>query len=229
MVDFIVGNTGATTGAEYAGMVATYRFRLEVVDQPGTLARITDVLAAAGGNVASIDIHQPDDGMSIDEIVLTAPDGWDVTAVVAALDEVDGVHVLQDGIERRTGDPIVNALTWARVMVAADPATHELELTRAILEVTGASLAWTAEPTGDALAAAKAVVQYVTSLPAEVGTALDGPAWLLAVPDDEAEPRVVAFAARPAAARFSASEIARLGALVRLRRALAGRGAVVPG
>jgi hypothetical protein len=229
MVDFIDGNTEATTGAEDARMVATYRFRLEVLDRPGTLARIADVLAAAGGNVASIDIHQPDDGVSVDEIVLTAPDGWDVGAVIAALDEVDGVEVLQEGIERRSGDPIVNALRWARVMVAADPATHELELTRAILEVTGAGVAWTTEPTDDALAGAKAVVQYVTSLPVEVEAGLEGPAWLLAVADDDADPRLVAFAARPAAARFSASEIARLGALVRLRRALAGRAARVPG
>jgi hypothetical protein len=114
-------------------------------------------------------------------------------------------------------------------MVAADPATHELELTRAILEVTGASVAWTTEPTEEALAAGSSGVQYVTSLPVEVEAELEGPAWLLAVPDDDADPRLVAFAARPASARFSASEIARLGALVRLRRALAGRAARVPG
>ena len=50
---------------------------------------------------------------------------------------------------------------------------------------------------------------------------LAGPFWLLAAADDPDTPELVAFAARPLTTPFSASETARLEALLQLRRALA--------
>jgi acetolactate synthase small subunit len=217
-------------------VTATYRFRLEVLDQPGLLARVTDALAAAGGNVESLDIHQPHKGLSVDEIAVRAPESWDMVAVAATLDALDGVRVVQQRRDRTPGDPIVNALRWARVMVVADPAEHELELTRAILEVTGASVAWTA-PAGAAtrsaagyaaLVARAPVIKRADAFPEDlvaesVPEDLSLPYWLLAAGDDPDEPGLVAFAARPLATPFSVSETARLEALLRLRRALARR------
>jgi hypothetical protein len=222
------------------GVRVTYRFRIEVVDQPGGLAKVTDVLAAAGGNVESLDLHQPHKGLSIDEIGVAAPEDWDVVAVVTAIDALDGIRVLQQRLDRHPGDPVVNALRWARIMVGADPAEHELELTRAINEVTGASLAWTAPvraaketPAGYAALVARApVIKRAEVLP--VGLDHDNlpddlvtPFWLLAAADDGDEPAVVAFAARPLATPFSVSETARLEALMRLRRALAPKRAAL--
>lgn len=215
-------------------MTSTYRFRIELLDQPGGLARVTDVLAAAGGNVESLDLHQPHRGVSIDEIGVTAPDDWDMVGVGAAIDALDGIRVLQQRRDRHPGDPVVNALHWARVMVAAGPEEHELELTRAILEVTGASVAWTApaaiatrHPAGYAAVVARApVIKRADALPSDFLSAsapadLEAPFWLLAAGDDADAPTTVAFAIRPLATPFSASETARLDALMRLRRSLA--------
>ena len=55
---------------------------------------------------------------------------------------------------------------------------------------------------------------------ADVGQDLPDSVWLLAVPDADLMPEMVAFAARPADLRFTASEIARVEALLALRRQL---------
>ena len=206
-----------------------YRFRIEVADTPGALAKVTDVLAAAGGNVESIDLHLPTDGVAVDEIGLEAPDDWDMVGVAARIDAIEGARVLVQRRERNPGDPVVNALRWARLMLDAGPAEHDLELSRAILEVTGAAVAWStsvseARDTSAGRAALERsapAVERVSALPGGRATDVEGPYWLLAVVDDPEAPRLVGFAARPAATRFSLSEQARLEALLRLRRTLA--------
>jgi len=146
---------------------------------------------------------------------------------------LQGVHVLQQRRDRSAGDPVVNALRWAKIMVAAKPEEHELELTRAILEVTGASLAWTVSvamarstPAGyAALVARSPVIKRAEAIPDRLDTShvpddLGLPFWLLAAADDPDVPTLVAFAARPLRTPFSASETARLEGLLQLRRAL---------
>ena len=236
------GNGAETSVVMMGWMTVSYRFRIELLDQPGGLARVTDVLAAAGGNVESLDLHQPHKGVSIDEIVVTAPEEWDMVTVAAAIDALDGIRVLQQRRDRHPGDAVVNALRWARAMVAAGPAEHELELTRAILEVTGASVAWTAptavatrHPAGYATLVARApVIKRAEALPSDFLAAsapddLVAPFWLLAAGDDPDDPAVVAFAIRPLTTPFSASETARLDALMRLRRCLAPTRATLAG
>ena len=206
----------------------SYRFRIEVPDRPGALARVTDVLAEAGGNVESIDLHLPSDGVSVDEIGVEAPEDWDMVGVAARIDLIDGARVLVQRRERHPGDPVVNALRWARHLLVAGPAESELELARGILEVTGASVAWTAPaaearetPVGrTALERRAAATERADALPAGRETDVEGPYWLLAVPDDAEAPELVGFAARPDTARFSPTESARLEALLRLRRTL---------
>jgi hypothetical protein len=208
--------------------VTSYRFRIEVPDTPGALAGVTDVLAEAGGNVESIDLHLPTDGIAVDEIGVEAPDDWDMVDVAGRIDAIAGVRVLVQRRERHPGDPVVNALRWAKQMLDAGPADHELELSRAILEVTGAAVAWSEGVTEAretsagriALERGAATVEWTEVLPGGRATDVEGPYWVLAVVDDADVPRLVGFAARPAATRFSLSEQARLEALLRLRRTL---------
>jgi hypothetical protein len=195
----------------------SYRFRIEVPDQPGALARVTDVLAAAGGNVESIDLHEPADGVSVDEIGVQADETWDMVAVAARIDALPGTRVLVQRRERSHGDPVVQALRWAKVMLDAAPGEHELELTRAILEVTGASVAWTTPAEG---VSTDTVIHRADALPDGIASEVPAPYWLLSVADDRDDPRIIGHAARPAAMAFSPTEVARLEALLRLRRTL---------
>lgn len=206
----------------------SYRFRIELPDLPGALARVTDVLAEAGGNVESIDLHQPDGGVAVDEIGVAAEADWDMVRVAARIDELPETRVLLQRRERAAGDPVVNALRWAKVMLDAGPAGHDLELGRAILDVTGAAVAWCSgvaearrcDVGRAALDAGGAVSERATSLPPGVESEVPPPYWVLAVADDPDEPRLVGFAARPVAVAFSASEVSRFEALLRLRRTL---------
>lgn len=205
-------------------MTTTFQLRLEVLDRPGVLATLAAAIAEGGGNVISIDIHQPDAGVSVDEILVQTTDGWDARAVEQALDLVPGVTLLALSQVSRTRDPVVSALRWARVMLSTNPQEAELELCRAVLEATRARVAWVAElaeaadiRSGQtAIEKGGPVLERVEALPAQLGTELAGPAWLMAVPDDVTDPRTVAFVARPVSDRFSPSEVNRLEALMGL-------------
>ncbi len=213
-------------------MTDSYRLRVELDDRPGALAAVTGALAAAGGNLASIDIHETDpSGRVVDDIVVVAPvdDDLDLGALVASVEALPGVSVLHANREDRGQDPVVNALRWARQMLAAGPET-DLELGRAILEVCRAAVAWVSgaeearalEPGRLALAQGENVARSVDSLHSWVRSPISSPCWLLAVPDDETDPTLVAFAARQLSIPFSTSEMARLRGLMALRRQLAG-------
>jgi hypothetical protein len=208
--------------------MTSYRFRIELPDAPGALNRVTSVLAGAGGSVESIDLHLPSDGVAVDEIGVRAPADWDMVAVAARIDALEGTRVLVQRRERHAGDPVVNALRWAKQMLDAGPADHDLELSRAINEVTGAAVAWTTTvPVArqssvgrTALERGGPATEFANALPPGPTTEVPAPYWLLAVADDPDSPRIVGFAARPAPTRFSLSEQARLEALLRLRRTL---------
>ena len=210
---------------------SSYRFRIELGDRPGALARVTDVLAANGGNVESIDLQQSLDGVAVDEIGVDAPEGWDMVGVAARIDALPDTRVLVQRRERHPGDPVVNALRWAKAMLDAGPADHELEMSRAILEITGASVAWSCPvEEGTASPIGRAAVEHgrpsaarADALPFGRETEVPPPYWIVAVADDPDDPGTIAFAVRPVTAPFSRSEEQRLEVLVRLRRTLLTR------
>jgi hypothetical protein len=205
-------------------MPASYRIRLELADQPGALAAIAGAIASHEANVTAIDIHQPISGRAVDEIVLDAPDARGVAALADAIASLDGVQVLHVEAEDRTGDATVSALRWSRVMLASGEEGSDLELTRAMLEVSRASVAWVlgvaaaaAVPVGRiALDGHEPATVTVDALPAGVEIEAAGPYCLTAIPDDPTDPRTVGFAARPATVPFSGTESTRLQALLAL-------------
>ena len=64
------------------------------------------------------------------------------------------------------------------------------------------------------------VAHRTDSIPVGIAPDLGEGAWLLAVPDHESEPLRVAFLARPLRLRFTATEIARVVALLHTCRTL---------
>lgn len=213
--------------------MSAYRLRVELPDQPGALANVAAAIAAANGNVVSLDIHELDGAKAVDEIVVEAPDDWDVAAIGARIAEV-GADLLSCAPAVDRADPMVRALRFAGALVAADPSRDTLELGRAVLEVTSANSAWVStraeavewEAGRRAIAHDGPIVLRTDDLPPSVRLDTRGPLWLLAVPDGRMEPSLVAFATRPLALRFTTSEITRVEALLALHAVLADRAAL---
>ena len=210
-----------------------YRLRVELPDEPGTLAKIAAAIAEAEGNVLSLDIHELDGATAVDEVVVEAPEGWDASLLAARL-AAAGVELLSCALAVDRVDPMVRALRFAGALVASDPSRDTLELGRAVLEVTGASAAWVSprreavqyEAGRRALAHDGPIVLRTDDLPPSVNDDLRGPVWLLAVPDGRLDVGLVAFATRPIALRFTTSEIARVEALLALHAVLGDRAAL---
>jgi hypothetical protein len=199
------------------------RLRIELPDLPGALAHVASVLGEGNANVVSVDIHELEQGTAIDEIVVDVPVDWDPHALDADLRRT-GAALLSSSAAGDVRDPVLTALSWASALLAARPHESELELGRAILELTSGTSAWIAtvaeamayEAGRLALDRGGPVVRRTDDLP-------DGPspAWVMAVPDGHLDAEIVAFAARPLAVRFSSSELARVEALLALRRQVA--------
>jgi hypothetical protein len=66
------------------------------------------------------------------------------------------------------------------------------------------------------------VIHLAQRLPGPLSLGTDEEGWVLAVVDDPGAPRRVALASRPAAVRFTSSEVQRVEALLALVRTLAG-------
>lgn len=210
-------------------MVLTrHRFRLEIADRPGRLAAVTAVLAEAGANIVAIDIHELEQGVAVDEVTVSADETWDRRPLAAALDALPGVTVLEHDRQWHDRDPTVAALTWARLMCDSRPGDQDVELARAIIEVSGASVAWVLPPEQAAeispgrlaLERGEPVIDRLDEFPPNVVSDVAPPVWLLAVTDDDLAPTAVGFAGRPIAVHFSASEVDRFVALMRLCRAM---------
>jgi hypothetical protein len=206
-----------------------HRLRVELPDQPGALAKVAATIAAQSGNVVSVDIHELDGSAAVDEILVQAPDDWDPAGLAVTLQETGAGTLLSCQPGQGPVDPVVRALSWTTAMVAAGPHESDLELARALAETCTYARAWICGipeakslPAGRlALERGRSVVRRSEDLPAAYSAGLPAAVWVLAVPDSNLDARLVAFLARPLSLRFTASEVARVEALMTLRRQLA--------
>lgn len=185
----------------------------------------------------SVDIHELDGDVAVDEIVLHAPEDWEPARLGDALARTGAGTLLSSQRATDVRDPIVSALQWCAAMIAAGPHGSDLELGRAVLDVTHADAAW-ALATEDALDLAAgalalerggAVVVRTDELPAAYAGIAAGPVWVLAAPDGALAPSLVVFATRPLRLRFTPADVARVEMLLRVHRGLsAGCGAPAP-
>lgn len=213
-------------------MQTVCRVRMKVPDRPGALAQLTAIIARHGGNVVGMDIHELDGVNAVDDLIIDAPEGWDAGSLAGEL-EATGVQLVSvlPGVGWR--DPVVRSLEWAAAMASAAPQDSELELSRTVGEVTNASGAWVCRPAeAAAYGSGQLAIHRGGSVVAEVdgrepGVVPEGlhgvvadHICVLAAPDDELVPTLVAFAIRPVSEPFTTSEVARLTALLKLFRAL---------
>jgi hypothetical protein len=204
------------------------RLRVELPDHPGALAQVAATIAALKGDVVSVDIHEVEGLSAVDEIIIRAPDGWDPAALADALAQAGAGTLLSCQPGEAGVDPVVRALAWTRTMLEAGPQDSELELARALAEACTYARAWTSPPEqaralpagAMALERGQAVIRRTDDLPDAYRAGLPATVWLLAVPDGHPDTRLVAFLARDLSLRFTASEVARVQALLALRRQL---------
>jgi hypothetical protein len=113
-------------------------------------------------------------------------------------------------------------------MIAAGPHACDAELGQAVLELTHASAAWTCDATdalalpGGAIALERGgpVVVRTDALPRQYADSLPHSVWVLAAPEPVLAPDIVVFAVRPTSLRFTPTDVARVEALLVLRRQL---------
>jgi len=191
-----------------------YRLRIELPDRPGALASVSGVLASSGANIVSIDVHEIDDGSAVDEIVVEVDDDWTPQSAAAAL-STNGVGALLSS--RRMGnreDAVTAALRAVASMAAAAPEDLDGYCIAAVMQmVSGSSIVLvSSDDAGDVQDGS--VVHRVDH------------GWQLAAVDDDTDPQTIAVLARPLNVRFSATEISRVEALLRIRRRLLAADAV---
>jgi hypothetical protein len=205
--------------------MSRYRIRVELPDLPGALAKVATVVADFNGDIVSIDIHELDGHQAIDELVVEVLTPLDSRVLADALEGVGAGTLLSCAPTKVGTEPVLDALTWAREIVQAP---DDAALTRVLATACHSSAVWVA-PINEgrevaagrlALARGAPLVQRSMDLPERIGSRAMSPMWLLAVPDGQPHPRSIAFLVRPGSLRFTASEVARVEALMAINRSL---------
>ena len=187
--------------------------RVELPDEPYTLGRIGTALGGLGANIVDIDVHELDGARVIDEIVIAGPESLSPAEVRAALVEAGATTVVSVPIVHRQMDAIARALTSLVALVRDVSDDALLEVVPAVVSADSAAI----ERIDDLGSIDPARRQLVSGTPA--ARCVDG-SWTLAVPRVDRTP--IPFDAlvvrRPF--RFSATEVARLRALLLLQTQL---------
>jgi len=202
------------------GMVA-YRLRIELPDRPGALAGVTSEIAESNANILSIDVHEVDGNTAIDEIVVEVSDDWAPGALAGSM-ALSGVgNLLSSRLVVASDDPVTAALEAVVAMVAGNPASVDAECCSALLSLALGSSARLLDIEAAVLdATGRLAVDRRGPIVSRVEEGADQVSWVLAAPDDATDPHTVALVTRPIDMRFSATEVSRVEALLRIRRSL---------
>jgi hypothetical protein len=201
------------------GMPA-YRLRIELPDRPGALAAVSGAIAAAHANITSIDVHEVDGGSAVDEIVVEVPEAWAPRQLAEALAASGNGVLLSSRRVVVNDDALASALRSAAAMIGGTSETIDAECRAALLAMAhGSSAKLVGLDTTDT--AARMALDRRTSIVTRDGEH----GWVLAAIDDTVVPSAVALVRRPLNVRFSATEVSRVEALLRLCRLV---GSVVP-
>ena len=200
------------------------RLRIALADRPGSLANVASLIAEHGGNIISVDVHRAGVVSAVDDVVVELNDEGDLVGLRHAL-TASGAATLLSHQAAHAADPIVDALRRAAEMVGSRAGDPESELVASVSALCSSPVAWIASGAdAKALEAGRfaierngAIALRTSELPEDMAERLPGEVWLLAVPDPELMNggRVV-FVARSLSNEFTATEIARIEAVMAL-------------
>ena len=203
-----------------------YRLRIELQDRPGALAQVTAAIAASDANITSIDVHEVDGSTAVDEIVVDVAEGWAPAPLAEALADCGAGSLLSSRRMTSTDDAVASALRSAAAMVGGSPETVDAECRSALLALAHGSSARLVDLEAAAREpAARLALDRRTSIVTRDSDSTGIHGWVMAAIDDPVEPAVVALITRPLNVRFSATEVSRVEALLRLCRLV---GAIQP-
>ena len=199
------------------------RLRAEVADERGRLGRLATAIAACRGDILGLDIHFVDGARVADEFVVRFGDGGSAEALTTALRRAGGMSVDAEHLDQHDlVDPVARAIDIGVELVADGTLDRGLERAVAALvradrvEIVDRSRVEASPALRSLCLGDLPTVHHVDALgPPTNG--LETP-WTLVLAGAR-ERWVVAQRARPP---FSASEIARVAALIRLSWAVAG-------
>lgn len=183
--------------------------RIELPDEPYSLGRIATALGDLGANILHIDVHELDGSDVIDEVVIAGPDSLSPSDVRQALLAAGARTVVSVPLVHRHMDALVRALN-ALVTFCRDPSDEGLlSVIPSVVPVEGVAI----EPIRDLDGIDPTGRQLRWGTPA---ARCVGKSWVLAVPRVEHAPTPVDALVVRRANRFSATEVARLRALLLL-------------
>jgi len=200
-------------------MTNLLRVRVELLDQPGALARATAVLAELGIDVASVDVLEVDGSTVVDELQLRLPAGVSAAEVEATLRWAGALDVRCTTGSHAGGDATVRALELVTSVLSAP---HDAD-------APGRGLARVAYADAGALLDVGEAARFPLGRRAlELAVPMSGRAgpdaaplaspggWVLWVAPAVPDPQRIAVVARRLDVRFSATEAARLRAFATL-------------
>jgi hypothetical protein len=188
--------------------------RVELPDEPYTLARIATALGALDANILDIDVHELDGSSVVDEIVVAGPESLTPAEVRVALLGAGATAVVSVPLVHRQMDALVRALTSLLTFVHDTGDDALLSVVPSVVPVESATIERIddlddIDPSGRQLRwgtpAARAVERT----------------WVLAVPRMDRTPTPFDALVLRRGIRFSATEVARLRALLLLHGHLA--------
>lgn len=187
-----------------------YAFRVEIDDHPGALGRVASAIGALDGNITAVDVQELDGSAVVDELVLAVPAGVTPEIIRRAMLDAGARSVVSCTAPQRRVDAHVRCFDAARALLAAGD--DEATLTGILCDVAMADEA-TLVPPEAARRSESAARALAERLPV---TARVDWGWVLAVPHPEGDPDRVALLVRRTPMRFSATEVARVRAALRV-------------
>jgi ACT domain len=201
-----------------------YRIRIRLEDEPGRLGRAATALSKLGINILDVDVQSDDGELWADDLLIDFPFPIDPSTIDHAL-HLAGVELvdLRPADSHEVVDSTVHCLELVDAL-AADRAITDDTAVRAARAIVRSDLAWITPLPVLSLhgVAADAMISGDVTQAREWAKLVrgDAPVWTLAVPFDHGLHRRVLTLLRRAP-RFSYTESARVGALLRVVATLA--------
>jgi hypothetical protein len=200
--------------------VALLAMRVELLDQPNALARIAAALGRLGANIVDVDVHELDGSSVADEMVIEAGPDVSPGEIRDELLRVGATAVLSVPLDRRRMDAVVRCLDAAVALARLGPDDDLATVVAQVAHVEEARMQPISEL--DHLDVDGFRLSGGIPIAYRRGDGESG-RWVLVLPRPEAAPvSFEALVVERSGMRFSATEVARLRALLRVHAELAG-------